>query len=82
MAQMNMKIPVDQLKDRVCSCGNKVFASAVLLKELPAIYSPSGTPDSLMLPVGFVCMQCGNVLPMVAEPESPKDEQTKLVLVN
>ena len=78
MANFNVKIPIDQLKDRVCECGGFVFTSAVVLKELPAIYSPSGKPDSLIQPAGFMCARCGRVIPML--PEIKEEEKPRLVV--
>jgi hypothetical protein len=71
-----MNVPLDQLKDRTCDkCGGLVFTTALLLKELPALYSPAGVLDTAILQAGFVCVQCGNVisrLPVPAEKEESK----------
>ena len=78
MANFNVKIPLDQLKDRVCECGGFIFTSAVVLKELPAIYSPSGKADSLIQPAGFVCVRCGRIISML--PEVKEEEKPRLTL--
>ncbi len=72
MNNIKMTVPLDQLKDRVCKCGGFIFTSALALKELPPIYSPSGQYETTMQQVGFVCIRCGNVLPV--RPEFPKTE--------
>ena len=69
---MQMKIDGDSLKDRVCDCGGKVFTTALTLKELPALQSPSGQMETVMAQVGFVCVTCGLVIPL--RPEEPKIE--------
>ena len=70
--QIMMNIPMQQLKDRVCKCGGFIFVSALALKEVPPIYSPSGQIETAMQQVGFMCIQCGNVLPI--QPETTKEE--------
>lgn len=78
---MNINIPLNQLKDRVCKCGGFIFVSAMILKEVPPIYSPTGGYETLMQPAGFVCALCGTVIPLT--PEGPvidtitQDEETK-----
>jgi hypothetical protein len=79
MASMNINIPADQMKDRVCKCGGRLFISVFNLKEIPSIYSPSGKPESMMLQVGFVCAACGTQMSL--RPEEPKEEEKpKIVL--
>lgn len=73
MGQMNVKVPLEQLKDRVCPCGSLVFSPAVTLKEIPSLYSPSGIPETAMSQVGFVCATCGELMSLRPEPpELPK----------
>jgi hypothetical protein len=78
--QMNVNINANTLKDRVCSkCGGMVFTHALTLKEMPPLLSPSGKYETMMLPVGFVCVGCGTVMSM--RPGEPKEEKPKIVLV-
>ena len=77
-ASQTVNIPVNDLKDRVCKCGGEIFATAVTLKEVPAIYSPSGIAESMIIPVGFFCIKCGNVIS--TRPESiDKEKKSDLV---
>lgn len=74
---VTMKIPMQQLKDRVCKCGGFTFVSALALKEVPPVYSPSRQLETAMQQVGFMCIQCGNVLPI--QPEVAKEEESKII---
>jgi len=76
--QMKVNVPMDQLKDRVCECGGQLFISAVGLKELPALYSPSGQVESAVIPVGFVCCGCGAFMSL--RPEEPKKKESMIIL--
>jgi hypothetical protein len=67
-----VNINADQLKDRMCSCGGMFFTDALSLKEVPAMVSPSGKPETAMFKVGFVCVKCGKVMSL--RPEEPKEE--------
>lgn len=71
--QMTMNVPLNQLKDRICPCGEKVFVKAFTLKELPALQSPSGIPETAMSQIGFACVTCGLVIPL--RPEETKEEE-------
>jgi len=77
MKNVTMNIPMQQLKDRVCKCGGFIFVSALALKEVPPIYSTSGQYETAMQQVGFMCIQCGNVLPI--QPETEKVEEKKII---
>ncbi len=70
---MTMNVPLDQLKDRICHCGERVFVKAFTLKELPALQSPSGIPETAMSQIGFACVTCGLVIPL--RPEETKEEE-------
>ncbi|HQL01057.1 MAG TPA: hypothetical protein PK090_09795 [Smithellaceae bacterium] len=76
---MTMNVPLNQLKDRICPCGEKVFVKAFTLKELPALQSPSGIPETAMSQIGFACVTCGLVIPL--RPEEPKEEKPKIELI-
>lgn len=77
---INMNIPADQLKDRLCeACGNAVHVPALRLKAIPALYSPSGKPETMILQDGFICAKCGVL--MTLRPEAPKEEKGRIELV-
>jgi len=69
--QLKVNIPIGQLKQRTCPCGGIVFVQAVSLKEVPPVYSPSGNPETMIQPLGFICSQCGNLLSL--RPEEPEE---------
>jgi hypothetical protein len=70
--QIKVNIPIEQLKDKVCSCTNALFIPALQLKIIPPIYSPSGQPEYMMLQVGFLCTNCGERIPLRPEVEQDK----------
>lgn len=79
---MQIKIPIEQLKDRVCpKCQGMLFVQIMALKELPPVYSPSGKYETNMALVGFSCVQCGTGLSLRPEPtpaqEGPVEGQEK-----
>lgn len=65
-----VNIDGDSLPDRICPCGNAFFTDALRLKEISGLLSPSGHPETMMLKVGFICVACGQLLPL--RPEEPK----------
>lgn len=77
MAQeMQVKIPLNQLKDRVCKCGNAVFVLGLRIKEVPPIYSPTGQAESAATQHCFLCSACG--IEMSLHPED-KEEERKII---
>jgi len=54
-----LTIPITELKERVCKCGSEIFVQALRLREVPAIYSPSGKPSTMRIEVGYLCAHCG-----------------------
>jgi hypothetical protein len=70
--QIKMNVPLDQLKDKVCECGNALYIPALQLKIVPPLYSPSGQPEYVMLQVGFLCVNCGESIPLKPTPDSEK----------
>ena len=84
MGPKHVNVDVNTLKDRVCEkCGGMFFANALRLKEVPAVYSGSGKPETLMINSGFVCVACGtgkSLIPEEAQKEKPAEEP-KLVVV-
>ena len=70
--QVTMNIPLNQLKDRVCPCGGKLFTKTFTLKEVPGVYSPSGVPETAMYHDGFACVTCGYVITL--RPENHKEK--------
>jgi len=82
MGQQTINIDASTLKGRVCKCGGNIFTHALVLKELTPLLSPSGKYETIMIPLGFVCVGCGTVISM--RPEEPKEEQkqeSKIVLL-
>ena len=76
--QMNINIPVDQLKDRVCQqCGGGLFLSAMTLKNVPSLYSPTGHTETMQVHAGYLCTACGCLAP-VREEEQKEDASTIL----
>jgi len=49
-----------------------VFVQVLDLKEIPALYSPSGKPETAITPLGFICSQCGKIMSL--RPEESKQE--------
>ncbi len=76
--QMNINVPIEYLRDRLCKCGGKVFLQAMILKEIPALYSPSGKIETMMVQVGFKCEICGELMSL--RPEDKTAEGPKLIL--
>jgi hypothetical protein len=66
------KINPAELEDRTCECGGMFFTDALRLKEVPAMLSPSGIPETMIFKVGFICVSCGKVIPL--RPEETKPE--------
>jgi hypothetical protein len=77
--QINIEIPLDQLKVRKCECGSEAFVPACKLVEVPAIYSPTGKAGIIVAEAGFFCCaNCGKS--MTTEVKEPVEEK-KLVVV-
>ena len=77
---INMNIPFDQLSNRVCPCNCVIFVPAVTLKCVPALYSPSGKPETMILQSGFICAKCGAMMPL--RPEDPRKEDSDPIIMN
>jgi len=77
-SQLEVNIPVKQLKQRICTCGGTVFVQMLSLREVPAIYSPTGNPDTWEELIGYVCSACGEVISPVQE--RPEQERKILAL--
>jgi len=58
-----INININDLKDIVCECGNKVFHSVIQAKFIPALYSQNGQPGMLQRPC-FMCTECGKTMPV------------------
>ena len=67
--KMSVNIPIDQLTEVACECGNAAFVTAIRLRNLPALYSPTGKKDYLAQPLGFLCSSCGKFMPI--QPPQP-----------
>ena len=75
----------NDLPDRVCECGCKVFAQALALKELPMVLSETNRAETVMGRVGFVCVGCGKIIPLRPEEpkaEDPKKEESSIILTD
>jgi hypothetical protein len=62
--QIKMNIPIDSLKDQICECTNALWLPAMQLKAVPPLYSQTGTPQYLMIQIGFLCTACGTRIPL------------------
>jgi cell division FtsZ-interacting protein ZapD len=62
--QITLSIPADQLKDQICKCGNTMWMLAQNLKIVPPLYSQSGRYEHLMIQSGFLCTNCGTLIPL------------------
>jgi hypothetical protein len=49
------------------------------LKEVPAILSKSGKPETAMTMIGFHCVECG--IMMSLRPEEPKKDEGKSIIL-
>lgn len=88
---IKMNIPLSELNLRKCKCGGSIFIHALSLRIVPALYSPSGKPETIVLPIGFTCVACGEILSLVegedvlgstdSDKESEKDSKP-LILSN
>jgi hypothetical protein len=73
---LKMDIKLADLKDRICECGCKAFMKIYGLKEMPAMYSPSGQMETVMLHVGFACIVCGKAKAISPDKEfKPEDNK-------
>ena len=72
--QVQINVPLNQLNDIACICGNKLFIQVIAIKKLPAIYSPDGKEGSLNAPAGMACFVCGK-LGEVKEVTPPQPEE-------
>lgn len=73
--QIKLTVPIDQLADTKCECGNETFTMTLRLKVLPALYSQTGKPEHIMLQMGFTCTACGKLIPL-----SPVDKTDQKIL--
>jgi hypothetical protein len=73
-AKMAQKISehVGDFKDRICECGGKFFTEALTLKELPAPYSKTGKPETMIFKIGFFCRSCGKFMTLRPKAEEEK----------
>ena len=76
---MDISRNIDNLRDRTCECGGKIFTHALALKEVPSLYSPSGKYETIMSHIGFVCIGCGKRMSL--RPEVEEKEKSMLTLV-
>ena len=75
--QTRVTITPDQLIPVICeSCKGEIFTQGFMLRELPALLSPTGESKLAPVPV-FICLNCKEVL-QTALPEALKKK--KIVL--
>jgi hypothetical protein len=86
MANHNLQINPNNLDDVKCdSCQCPNFSPWLRIKELPALLSPDGTPGTVNMQVGFVCLNCGKLFSIMDLATMSKikaeEEASKLVIV-
>lgn len=74
--QKGPTVDVTKLYNEACSCGNKFWEKAVILKKIPGIYI--GQSQATLAPVEiYRCDKCREVhpdlLPAIKEPEPVKN---------
>lgn len=60
VSPMDMAKAIATSPNVVCECGSKVFNSALVLKKISALVSPTGKEEIVDIPV-FVCAKCGKI---------------------
>lgn len=73
--QIRVNIPADQLKDQICTCKNGLWIAALQLKIVPPLYSASGKREYLALHTGFLCTNCGTLIPI-----RPAEEESSIIV--
>lgn len=63
--QANVNVNPQDLDDVMCECGNYTFVDVVLMKEIPAILSPTGQAGLVPQKV-IACYACGKVPDQIA----------------
>ncbi len=59
---MNVQVPLSALTSITCdTCGKEVFVSAVKIKRVPSLYSPTGQEMFMQVPFGHCCAFCGAI---------------------
>ena len=64
--QANVNVNPQDLDDVMCECGNYTFVDVVLMKEIPAILSPTGQAGLVPQKV-IACYACGKVPDQIAK---------------
>jgi len=78
MSVQPINIDPNKLDTQICpECEGIACCEVFMLKHLPALISPSGKPQILKVPQGFICTACGanmfNVIPPTEKPASKPD---------
>jgi hypothetical protein len=86
MTNHNMQINPNNLDDVICdSCKGLVFSPAYRIKRLPPLLSPDGTPGTVNIQMGFLCVSCGKVFSIMdlatMSKKIAEEEASKLVIV-
>ena len=65
-----MKLSLDSLPKRVCSCGCDLFIPVANIREVSAIMSPNGQDGVVFCEAGFVCLDCNTPADTTIKPAS------------
>ena len=79
--QAQVNVNFEDLQDVKCdACGDLRFEQILLLKRVSALYSPTGKPGVIPVPV-FACLSCGHVnaefVPKTKTNGETKKEETQ-----
>lgn len=66
-----MFIDLGKCEDLVCDCGSVYFVELTRVKIVPALISPSGRPETIVLKV-LKCEKCGKILDNTPPPITTK----------
>ena len=58
--QANLQVNPSTLEDVKCECGNYTFQEVILLKNMPALISPTGQPGYVPMKA-FSCVVCNTI---------------------
>ena len=74
MGQPNITVDANRLEDVCCvACGGREFVPRVILKYLPGILSPNGSPAVVTLADGVRCVSCDTIISMAEMQQMARD---------
>lgn len=74
-----VNVDINQTMENPCpNCGNLFFRSVVLMRRVPAIYSPSRRPEIVPLQA-FECTKCRSVMDMSGQVPEKRSKGLKIV---